>query len=100
CTARDPAVNETAPNSVPVVPPLVLFVVTKPPRIVAVALMLKTALAAELSIAPADAVPSVSVGRLAFEYAVLSNHPACDAIVSAAEYALKLALSTKPTKNA
>ena len=66
------------------VPPLVLLSAIKAPRIVALALMLNWAFAAELSTDPPEIVPGVNAGRVALEYAVDSAHPVWDAIVSPA----------------
>src|SRR5436190_3497748 len=72
------------PYNVPVVPPLVLLSVRKQPNTVEVALILKTALAAELSTLPAEILPGVYAGLVASLYGVMSDQPACEPIVSAA----------------
>src|SRR3972149_6562669 len=83
CTERA-AEKSPSPRSVPVVPPFVLLSAMNAPRTVRVALMLKTAFAAELSTDPPEIVPGVKTGRVAFEYGVPSVHPAWEDMMSPA----------------
>jgi len=72
------------PSSLPVVPLFALLLLMNIPATVAVPLMLKFALLAELSTLAAEIEPGVQVCRTDSEYAVTSVQLECEFITSAA----------------